>query len=148
MAALRRALRWIAWSIPAMPAAVLPHEFGHVIFMKLFGLPNVRLHFGWTSNDLAQKFVSALRRGDGILVSYLTIALCIYLVRTRPAHPFVAALGLVSTLRFELGPQIVYDHVVHGARYISGTDEGLVAATTGLPEVLVWMIGLTLVAAA
>jgi cytochrome bd-type quinol oxidase subunit 2 len=105
----------------------------------------------------------------GLVVSYATIAGCAYLAwraardertaRRAPharagdewahgVHPFVAALGLVSTLRFNLAPSILYDHLVLGERYYSGTDEGLLAATARIPEDVLLALGLALVVAA
>lgn len=56
------------------------------------------------------------------------------------------AVGLVAILRFKIGIGILEDHLFRGERYVSGTDEGLTSAMTGIPEVLLWVLGLAIAA--
>jgi hypothetical protein len=165
-AGLRRILRQIAWSLPALPVAVLGHELGHMVWLKLFRFDGVRLHFGAVSYLRQDDFWRLARHGrldeaaqvvplmhigtataTGIAVSYATLLGCAYLSRGRDAHPFVFALGLAAALRFRIGIEILPRLLTTADRSPSGTDEGLVSAVSGIPEALLWGVGLTVTAA-
>jgi hypothetical protein len=163
---VRYPLRWIAWSLPALPIAVLVHELGHLFWLKVFGFPGVQLHFAAATNALEKPFWNLIREGDpgaaaqlvsftqfgiatftGILISYATIIWAAWYTTKRRVHPLVVAVGLVATLRFRLGYSVSKRLLFTDNHVPSGTDEGLVGAVSGVPELLLWIVGLTIVVA-
>jgi hypothetical protein len=163
--AVRRFGKWFAWSLPALPVAVLVHEIGHMLWMKVFRFDGVRLHFGAVSYARQDDFWRFARHGQlaeaaqvvplhqigiatatGILVSYGTLIGCAYYSRKKGPYPFVIALGLASALRFRIGTQILPRLLSTSDRSPSGTDEGLVSAVSGIPEALLWVVGLAVAA--
>lgn len=162
---VREAARWAAWSLPALPAAVLVHELAHMAWLVAFRVPGVRLHFAAVTHASHDAFWQLARAGRleeaarvvplahigtataaGIVVSYATILAAAWHTTRRVPHPFVVALGLCATLRFRLGTQILERQLTTGDRSPSGTDEGLVATVTGISEPLLWGIGLAVAA--
>ena len=162
-AGVRHALRWLAWSTPALPIAVLVHELGHLLWFKAFGFPNVRLRYASVSHGLHTEFWRLVREGDigaaaqvvsfpevgiatgtGILISWLTIVACAYHTMTRTPHPLVVAVGLAATLRLRIGIQVLKRLLFTDNQVPSGTDEGIVGVVTPIPEALLWGIGLAL----
>jgi hypothetical protein len=162
---LREAARWFAWSLPALPVAVLVHEAGHLAWFKWFGFSDVHLHYAAVSYGLHDRFWEHAQQGDlagaarivplfqvglatatGIVISYLTIGACAYLTTKRPAHPFIVALGLTAALRFKIAFEVLQRLLFTRHKMPSGTDEGLVSAVSGISEVLLWSVGLAIVA--
>jgi hypothetical protein len=162
-ARVRHAARWFAWSLPALPVAVLVHEMGHLAWFKIFHFPDVRLHYGAVSYGLHDRFWTLARHGDlagaarvvplaqiglatatGIVISYVTLAGAAYLTAKRPPHPFIVAVGLTAALRFKIGIQVLQRLLFTSDHIPSGTDEGLVSAVSGIPEALLWIVGLAI----
>ncbi|MEO5816982.1 MAG: hypothetical protein ABIT20_17065 [Gemmatimonadaceae bacterium] len=158
------ALKWIAWSLPALPVAVLVHEFGHLAWFKIFGFPGVKLHYAAVSHVRHEEFWQLARHGHmveaaritplyqigiatatGILITYITIIGAAYLTTKRPPHPFIVAVGLTAALRFRIGTQVLERLLFTSDKMPSGTDEGVVSAVSGIPEALLWIIGFAIV---
>ena len=161
---LREALRWFAWSLPALPLVVQVHELGHLVWFKIFGFADVRLHYAAVSFGQHDRFWEHLQQGDvagaariaslfqvgvatatGILITYATIAISAYLTTKRPPHPFIVALGLTAALRFKIAFEVLQRLLFTKNQLRSGSDEGMVSAVSGV-QVLFWIVGLTVVA--
>jgi hypothetical protein len=162
---LREAIRWVGWSIPALPLAVQLHEMGHLFWFKVFGFNGVTLHYAAVSHSGHTEFWQLARSGrlaeaalivplseigiatgTGIAVSYATMLGAAWLTTKRAPHPLVVAVGLAAALRFRIGTGILPRLLTTTDRVPSGTDEGLVSVVSGVPEALLWGIGLSIAA--
>lgn len=164
---LPQALTWAGASALAVPAAVLLHELGHFAAHQIFGFQGSALHYSSTTFQLERPFWQQVYRGDfqaaagmlplwqvaastaaGLLLTYAVVAACCYFVWRYQSHasqPFVVGLGLVSPLRFVSGlPALVA--LVQGRALRSGTDEANLALLTGVPSVLLVLLGLLVLA--
>jgi hypothetical protein len=124
------------------------------------------LHYAAVSHGLHDRFWSFVRAGNldaaaqvlsftqiglatatGIAISCATIAFSAFHTSTRTPHPFVVAVGLMATLRFRIGIQVMQRLLLTDNTIPSGTDEGLVSVVTGVPEMLLWAVGFAVVIA-
>lgn len=146
----------------ACPLSIVLHELGHFGAYVALRLPDPVLHFasaGWTgasefkrlwrSADLeaaaaiAQPWQVAVGTAAGPVVTYLTVIACVLAVRRWGPGPgaLVFGLGLAAPLRWLIGIPVLYLNL-RGNRTTSNTDEGWVAAITGIPETLLFLLGL------
>lgn len=161
---LPQVLTWAGASALAVPVAVLLHEFGHFAAHMVFGFKGSALHYSSTTFDLERPFWQQVYRGDfqaaagllppwqvaastaaGLLLTYAVVAACCYFVWRYKSQPFVVGLGLVSPLRFISGvPALIA--LVQGRTLRSGTDEANLALLTGIPSILLVLLGLAVLA--
>lgn len=162
-----RSGRWLsglAGGAIAFPVAVLVHELGHFGAFAAFGFPDPVLRYasaGWSGSG---EFDRLMRAGDveaaaaivqpwqvavgvaaGVIVSYLTVIACVLAVRRFGPGPLsvVLGVGLVTPLRW-LGAIPIFVSRFRGRlQSTSNTDEGWLAALTGIPETLLLLLGLT-----
>ena len=152
----------VAGGAIAFPIAVLLHELGHFGAYVAFGFPDPSLSFssaGWAG---AGEFARLFRAGDieaaaaivapwqeavsaaaGPIVSYLTIIVCIVLMRRFGPGPLclVFAIGLVTPFRWTWSLPILF-LMLRGARVSWGPDEMIVSALTGFPQSLMILLAL------
>lgn len=155
-----QAAAWASASIPAVPVAVILHESGHHLMHLILGLTGSMLHYNSASYDLENAFWRELNGGNahaasvmvpfwhvglsiaaGLLVSYVTIIICCYLAAKRKPLPFVVAIGLASGLRF-LSVIPIMVSWFSGRPAASGSDEAKLAILTGVPAILLALIGM------
>ena len=81
----------------------------------------------------------------GVIVTYLTVIACVLAVRRfGPGPPSVVlGVGLVTPLRWLGAIPILVSKLRGRLRSPSNTDEGWLAALTGIPETLLLLLGLT-----
>ena len=162
-----RSGRWlasVAGGAIAFPIAVLVHELGHFVAFAAFGFPGPVLRYASTSWSGSGEFDRLIRAGDveaaaalvqpwqmaagvaaGVIVTYLTIIACVFAVRRFGPGPLslVLGVGLVTPLRW-LGAIPIFVSKLRGTLQVpSNTDEGWLAALTGIPETLLLLLGLT-----
>ena len=162
-----RSGRWlasVAGGAIAFPIAVLVHELGHFGAFAAFGFPDPVLRYSSTSWSGSGEFDRLIRAGDveaatalvqpwqmavsvaaGVMVTYLTIIACVFAVRRFGPGPLslVLGVGLVTPLRW-LGAIPIFVSRLRGRlQSTSNTDEGWLAALTGIPETLLLLLGLT-----
>ncbi len=162
-----RSGRWLAavtGGAIAFPIAVLVHELGHLGAFAAFGFPDPVLRFSSTSWSGSGEFARHIRAGDveaaaalvqpwqvavgvaaGVIVTYLTVIACVLAVRRFGPGPLslVLGVGLVAPLRW-LGATPIFASKLRGKLQApSNTDEGWLAALTGIPETLLLLLGLT-----
>ena len=148
----------------AFPIAVLVHELAHFTAFAAFGFPDPVLRFSSTSWSGSGEFARHIRAGDveaaaalvqpwqvavgvaaGVIVTYLTLIACVLAVRRFGPGPLslVLGVGLVTPLRW-LGAIPILASKLRGTLQVpSNTDEGWLAALTGIPESLLLLLGLT-----
>ena len=164
---LQRSSGWlagVAGGAIAFPIAVLVHELGHFGAFAAFGFPDPVLRFSSTSWSGSGEFARHIRAGDveaaaalvqpwqvavgvaaGVIVTYLTLIACVLAVRRFGPGPLslVLGVGLVTPLRW-LGAIPILASKLRGTLQVpSNTDEGWLAALTGIPESLLLLLGLT-----
>jgi hypothetical protein len=147
---------WFLAGLFVMPLAILGHEAGHFLAKAVLGMSGIVLHYESTTHAYEDAFWLAYREGDfkgaalliepwkvalasaaGLFVTYgMMLAGAMKMV--REPHPFVAALTLAPGLRAL--PAAWSFLSAGGGR--GGTDEAHVAAITGIPEVLLVLVGL------
>ena len=154
----------VAGGAIAFPVAVLVHELGHFGAFAAFGFPDPVLRFSSTSWSGSGEFARHIRAGDveaaaalvqpwqvavgvaaGVIVTYLTLIACVLAVRRFGPGPLslVLGVGLVTPLRW-LGAIPILASKLRGTLQVpSNTDEGWLAALTGIPESLLLLLGLT-----
>ena len=162
-----RSGRWlpgVAGGAIAFPIAVLVHELAHFGAFAAFGFPDPVLRFSSTSWSGSGEFARHIRAGDveaaaalvqpwqvavgvaaGVIVTYLTLIACVLAVRRFGPGPLslVLGVGLVTPLRW-LGAIPILASKLRGTLQVpSNTDEGWLAALTGIPESLLLLLGLT-----
>ena len=162
-----RSGRWlasVAGGAIAFPIAVLVHELAHFTAFAAFGFPDPVLRYASTSWSGSGEFARHIRAGDveaaaalvqpwqvavgvaaGVIVTYLTIIACVFAVRRFGPGPLslVLGVGLVTPLRW-LGAIPIFVSRLRGRlQSTSNTDEGWLAALTGIPETLLLLLGLT-----
>ena len=156
----RLAATWIGAAVVAVPLGVLLHELGHFLAYTAFGFQGVALHYASSTHSVERTLWQLVFSGKveaaaallplwkvglattgGIVSTYLvTIACCIFAARKGP-HPLVIALGVFAPVRFLSGlPAIVA--IATGKRASTGTDEAHLAALTGIPLLLLNVMGL------
>ena len=94
---------------------------------------------------LRQPWQVAVSVAAGVIVTYLTIIACVLAVRRFGPGPLslVLGVGLVTPLRW-LGAIPIFVSKLRGRLpFPSNTDEGWLAALTGIPETLLLLLGLT-----
>ena len=94
---------------------------------------------------LVQPGQVALGVAAGAIVTYLTLIACVLAVRRFGPGPLslVLGVGLVAPLRW-LGAIPILASKLRGTLQVpSNTDEGWLAALTGIPETLILLLGLT-----
>ena len=146
------------------PSVVLVHALVHLGAFPAFGFPDPVLRYASTSWSGSGEFARLLRAGDveaaaalvqpwqvavgvaaGVIVTYLTIIACVLAVRRFGPGPLslVLGVGLVTPLRW-LGAIPIFVSRLRGRlQSTSNTDEGWLAALTGIPETLLLLLGLT-----
>ena len=94
---------------------------------------------------LVQPWQVAVSVAAGVIVSYLTVIACVLAVRRFGPGPLsvVLGVGLVTPLRWLGAIPILVSKVRGRLRSTSNTDEGWLAALTGIPESLLLLLGLT-----
>lgn len=153
----------VAGGALAFPIAVLLHELGHFAVYGAFRFPGLVLRFaavGWTGSGdfrglwlagdveaaaaIAEPWQVAFGAAAGPVVSYLLVIGCVLAVRLFGPGPLslILGVGLVTPLRW-LGAIPILVAKLRGARFISRTDEGLLAMITGIPESFLFLLGLT-----
>ena len=162
-----RSGRWlpgVAGGAIAFPIAVLVHELAHFGSFAAFGFSDPVLRFSSTSWSGSGEFARHIRAGDveaaaalvqpwqvavgvaaGVIVTYLTLIACVLAVRRFGPGPLslVLGVGLVTPLRW-LGAIPILASKLRGTLQVpSNTDEGWLAALTGIPESLLLLLGLT-----
>ena len=146
----------------AFPIAVLLHELAHFGAYAAFGFPDPVLRYasaGWSGSGeftrlfragdveaaaaIAEPWKEAVGAAAGPLVSYLVIIACVLAIRRFGPGPFslVLGVGLVTPLRWLIAIPILALKLT-GERRTSNTDEGWVAMITGIPESLLFILGL------
>lgn len=151
---------WIGASVIAVPLGVLLHELGHFLVYSVFGFQGVALHYSSATHSVERTFWQLIYRGNveaaaallplwkvglataaGILFTCaVTFACCVFAARKSP-HPLVIALGIFAPVRFLSGlPTIPV--VLSGKPVRAGTDEAHLAALTGIPVLLLIVVGL------
>ncbi len=146
----------------AFPFAVMLHELGHFGAFTAFGFPDPVLRFASASWSGSGEFGRLIRAGDveaaaalvqpwqvavgvaaGAIVTYLTVIACVLAVRRFGPGPLslVLGIGLVSPARW-LGAIPLLALKLSGRRFTSHTDEGWLAVLTGIPESLLFLLGL------
>ena len=147
----------------------LPHRGVGSRTRALWGIRRIRiphpvLRFSSTSWSGSGGFARLLRAGDmeaaaalvqpwqvavgvaaGVIVTYLTVIACVLAVRRFGPGPLslVLGVGLVAPLRW-LGAIPIFALKLRGTLQVpSNTDEGWLAALTGIPESLLLLLGLT-----
>ena len=162
-----RSGRWlasVAGGAIAFPVAVLVHELGHFGAFAAFGFPDPVLRYASTSWSGSGEFGRLMRTGDveaaatlvqpwqvavglatGVVVSYLTVIACVLAVRRFGPGPLsvVLGVGLVTPLRWLGAIPILVSKLRGRLQSTSNTDEGWLAALTGIPETLLLLLGLT-----
>ena len=162
-----RSGRWlasVAGGAIAFPVAVLVHELGHFGAFAAFGFPDPVLRYASTSWSGSGEFGRLMRTGDleaaaalvqpwqvavgvaaGVVVSYLTVIACVLVVRRFGPGPLsvVLGVGLVTPLRWLGAIPILVSKLRGRLQSTSNTDEGWLAALTGIPETLLLLLGLT-----
>jgi hypothetical protein len=161
----RSMLRWAAWGGLSVPLAVLSHEFAHFLAYVAFGFPGARLHFSSASFAGSTQFWQYVQAGDhaaaaaqlalwkvgvasiaGPILSYLSIALCLWLARRRLhplLHPLVLAMLIVAPIRFLGSALVLFGNLMHRSM-ARGSDEAHAAALLPIPEGLLHVIGVAL----
>ncbi|MBV9879392.1 MAG: hypothetical protein JO180_02805 [Gemmatirosa sp.] len=164
--------RTVAAAGVVFPAAVLLHEGAHYLAARLFGFHDVALHYAAATYDgdafwnairagnlaaarlLLDPAHAAIVSALGPLTTYAVLAVCVSLARSGRLTPHDATagepsawwgallgLGLATPLRsIAAAPRLVLMALGHTRP--SGTDEGQVAAITGVPEALLQLLGL------
>ena len=157
-------LSGVAGGAIAFPVAVLVHELAHFGSFAAFGFSDPVLRFSSTSWSGSGEFARHIRAGDveaaaalvqpwqvavgvaaGVIVTYLTVIACVLAVRRFGPGPLslVLGVGLVTPLRW-LGAIPIFASKLRGTLQVpSNTDEGWLAALTGIPESLLLLLGLT-----
>ena len=156
----RLAATWIGAAVVAVPLGVLLHELGHFLAYWAFGFQGVALHYASATHSVERTFWQLVETGRvaaaaallplwkvglattaGILLTYVvTIACCIFAATKNP-HPLVIALGVFAPVRFLSGlPTMVA--TLTGKPVRAGTDEAHLAALTGIPLLLLNVMGL------
>lgn len=156
----RLAATWMGAAIIAVPLGVLLHELGHFLAYSAFGFQGVALHYASATHSVERTFWQQVFTGNinaaasllplwkvglatagGIVITYLvTIACCVFAARKGP-HPLAIALGVFAPVRFLSGlPTVVA--ILKGRRASTGTDEAHLAALTGIPLLLLSIMGL------
>ena len=162
-----RSGRWLAGVVGgaiAFPVAVLVHELGHFGAFAAFGFPDPVLRFASTSWSGSGEFARLIRAGDveaaaalvqpwqvavgvaaGAIVTYLTVIACVLAVRRFGPGPLslVLGVGLVAPMRWLGAIPILASKLRGELPFPSSTDEGWLAALTGIPESLLLLLGLT-----
>ena len=92
---------------------------------------------------LVQPWQVAVSIAAGAVVTYLTVIACVLAVRRFGPGPLslVLGIGLVSPARW-LGAIPLLALKLSGRRFTSHTDEGWLAVLTGIPESLLFLLGL------
>jgi len=148
----------------AFPIAVLVHELGHFAAFVAFRFPDPVLRYGSASWSGSGEFGRLVRAGNveaaaaivqpwqvavgvaaGVIVTYLTVIACVLAVRRFGPGPLsvVLGVGLVTPLRWLGAIPILVSKLRGRLPFASNTDEGWLAALTGIPETLLLLLGLT-----
>jgi hypothetical protein len=156
----RLAATWFGAAIVAVPLGVLLHELGHFLAYWAFGFQGVALHYASSTHSVEKTFWQLVYRGNagaaasllplwkvgmattaGILLTYLvTFACCVFAARKSP-HPLVIALGIFAPVRFLSGlPTVVA--ALSGKPITTQTDEAHLAILTGIPVLVLSVVGL------
>lgn len=140
---------WIGASVIAVPLGVLLHELGHLLVYRVFGFQGIGLHYSSATYSVERVFWQQVYRGNlaaaasltplwkvgvatvaGLLITYLVTLVCCVVARKSP-HPFVIALGVFAPVRF-----------LSGVASTRGSDEAHLAVITGIPALLLTLVGL------
>lgn len=156
----RLAATWIGAAIIAVPLGVLLHELGHFLAYWTFGFQGVALHYASATHSVEKTFWQLVYSGNleraasllplwkvglatiaGILFTYLVTFACLVFATRKSPHPLVIALGMFAPVRFLSGiPTIVT--VLSGKAVRAHTDEAHLAILTGIPLLLLNVMGL------
>jgi hypothetical protein len=136
---------------------VLAHECGHLIFAAACGFQGLELHYASMTFALEQAFWSAYRTGGldaagaiappwkvavsaagGLLVTYGMVVLGM-IVAARTPRPLAVAGTVAANSRSV--PVVLSAVATWGRVAFRGTDEAQLAATTGVPESLLVLLG-------
>ena len=148
----------VAFAAIAAPLSIILHELGHLLTYRAFGFNDAVMRSSSVSLGNGELFWQYVRAGNftaaaelypvwqvalgaaaGPFVSILIVLACCLIAARRP-HPFVISLGLFSPLRFIIGFVYIFFRIFgnpSGANF----DEVNVARITGLPVVLLILIG-------
>ena len=156
----RLAATWIGAAVVAVPLGVLLHELGHFLAYRAFGFQGVALHYSSSTHAVEKTFWQLVYSGNveraasmlplwrvglattaGIVFTLLVTFACLAYATWKSPHPLAIALGLFAPVRFLSGlPTIVA--ALSGKAVRATTDEAHLAALSGIPLVLLNVLGL------
>lgn len=155
---MKRAARWFVAAVVAVPMTVLAHECAHLAAAAACGLQGIELHYVSMTYSLEQPFWSAYRENGldsaaaivapwkvavsvagGLVATYMIVVVGI-IAATRAPHPL--AVGVTVAANSRSVPVVFSLAATWGRDVFRGTDEGQLAATTGVPESLLVLLGL------
>lgn len=157
---INRFLAAVTGGAIAFPVGALLHELGHFVAFRMLGFSDAVLRYSSVSVPSLGGFRRLMREGNleaaleiaqpwqvtvgtsaGLFVSYLTVLFCVLAVRRFGPNPLVLGIGLISPIRFLVAIPYFALALV-GRQVVPGTDEAIVALTTGIPLSLLYLPGL------